>query len=328
VLHNSSLDSSDIHHAAASRVPVEITEGPEAGRQLAIKTINLLRNLKESDDESGRRTPSGRSIKPSIHAQEHVRAKNVARAQRKLSREPSAAPSPLPSRSDPASQAPSPLPSAAASVSQAPTPVPSVPSDGSAREGASSKLHDLHYLQQLYRQREAEVDEAKARLQHLRRLKSDVAQAKGSLYAKRHGVGAVPDEEPFRTPYDGRQYWQRPGASARSSREASPGAEDEELSLAAQLEAQKAREEADPVVNLRRSERRRSHVLWGGDSPCPSARAWSDYGGAASDFSVGTDSRVPSPSADRYGKSSLYGELQRDDHRMRRPSFSRTGSLQ
>ena len=54
------MDSSDIHHAAASRVPVEITEGPEAGRQLAIKTINLLRNLKESDDESGRRTPSGR----------------------------------------------------------------------------------------------------------------------------------------------------------------------------------------------------------------------------------------------------------------------------
>jgi len=51
-----------------------------------------------------------------------------------------------------------------------------------------------------------------------------VAQKKRSLYEKRHGAGAVPDEEPFRTPYEGRQYWkQRPSASARTSRAASPG---------------------------------------------------------------------------------------------------------
>ena len=54
------MDSSDIQRAAPFRVLVEITEGPETGRRLAVKTINLLRNSKESDDESGRRTPSGR----------------------------------------------------------------------------------------------------------------------------------------------------------------------------------------------------------------------------------------------------------------------------
>ena len=51
--------------------------------------------------------------------------------------------------------------------------MPSVPSDGSAREGASSKLHDLHYLQQLYRQREAEVDEAKGASTRTYRIDTD-----------------------------------------------------------------------------------------------------------------------------------------------------------
>lgn len=57
-----------------------------------------------------------------------------------------------------------------------------------------------------------------ARLDHLRSIKMEGARTKGRLYEKRHGAGAVPDEEPFRTPYENRQYW-----SANNSRAPSPG---------------------------------------------------------------------------------------------------------
>ena len=97
--------------------------------------------------------------------------------------------------------------------------------------------------------------------------------------------GHAPDETPYRTPNKEQQYWKKPRSPRRTSsgaEAAAAGADDNDAFYLLATGPHKDRDGAprearDPIVDMRRSIRKRSDVLWKGefDSPCPSVCAWS-----------------------------------------------------
>ena len=171
--------------------------------------------------------------------------------------------------------------------------------DDAARDTAAA-IRELECLEHALQQREAEVAEKREQLRSARQHHSQLRASHHHLHTMRHGL--APDEEPFRaasSTTDGRlrqEYWHRPTVSGGALPKAM-------ASVDSQIQSKIGAEGLDPVVNMRRQHRRRSHVLWGGDSACATPKTWGEAGSGSErgreDFDSWSDeTRSQGPAAD------------------------------
>jgi hypothetical protein len=119
------------------------------------------------------------------------------------------------------------------------------------------------------------VEDKRHLLHSLHAYQATETKQRALIYERRRGHAPDDqDETSYRTLNKEQQYWKKPRSPSRTS----PGAEAAAAATGTNKDRDRAPSEArDPIVDMRRSIRKRSDVLWKGefDSPCPSVRAWS-----------------------------------------------------